>query len=95
MKVNSREFQTDIRGLWQLTDICLREFQIILIDSWSFREFQKVCQGLQNVSERGLGRLKRFITKRGKGYNKTRQVLQNEAMVITKRGRYNKTRQGL
>ena len=91
--MNSREFQTDIRGLWQLTDICLREFQIILIDSWSFREFQKVCQGLQNVSERGL--LKRFITKRGKGYNKTQQVLQNEARVLKKRGRDYKTRQWL
>ena len=33
------------------------------------------------------------ITKRGKGYYKTRQVLQNGARVITKRGRYYKTGQ--
>ena len=36
-----------------------------------------------------------FVTKRGKGCYKTRQVLQNEAKVLTKRGMYYKTRQVL
>ena len=47
---------------------------------------------LENEAKVITKRVNSFIAKRGKGYCKTRQVLQNEAKVISKRGRYYKTR---
>ena len=57
--------------------------------SQSFRMIQEVFQKLlQNaarvITKRGSLLDDYFITKRGKGYNKTRQVLQNAA-ILTKR----------
>jgi hypothetical protein len=68
-----------------------------------FRVYKDVYRGLQELTESSEFYRKKlrfyfltFITKRGKGYCKTRALLlHNEAKVITKRGRYYKTRQRL
>ena len=50
---------------------------------------------LQNEAKVLTKQVSLGITKRANGYYKTRQVLQNEAKVLTKRGRYYKTQQSL